>query len=115
MNVTANGLIATANGLVAAALLILGFALLWQVRGRIVDWPVSALVALGGAYLLPGIAWGQLALFRTTSLPDPFSENGIGTLVLRLACVVVVVALARRVIRGHLLNAGDQTRLDGAG
>lgn len=115
MTVTTNGLIATANGLVAVALVMLGIALLWQVRGRLINWPVSALVALGGAYLLPGLAWGQIALFRTTSFSGPFSSNGAGTLAIRLACVVVVVALTQRVIRGRLLNAGDHTRLDGGG
>lgn len=112
MTVTTNGLIAAANGLVAMALVILGLALLWQVRERLLNWPVSALVALGGAYLLPGIAWGQIALFRVTTLPAPFTANGTGTLVLRVACVVVAVALAQRVIRGRLLNAGDHRRLD---
>src|SRR5690348_15288930 len=97
---TTNGSVATANGLIAVALIFLGCALLWQARPRLWRWPVSALVALAGPYLTAGLVIGQLALFRTVTIPAPFGPNGYGTLGLRCLCAFVVLALLQRVVRG---------------
>jgi hypothetical protein len=105
---TINGLIGLSNAITALGLVALGLGLIWMTRGRLKEWPVSARVALGGAFLAMGVCWGQLTMFRHIDLPDPADRNGVGTLVLRLATTVVVVALARRVYAGTLLTAKDR-------
>lgn len=115
MDVTVNGLIASTNGLLGLAMIFLGCALFWQARHRLRAWPVSALLALGGAFLMPGVVWAHIALLRTASLPGVVGPNGVGTLVLRIATLAVMLALVQRVVRGRLLADADRARLDGTG
>lgn len=110
---TINDSIAVFNTLIAVGLMALGIGLFWQARGRWFRWPVGARVALGGAFLSVGLCWGQLVLFRQVDLPHQFEPNGLGTFGVRLTCMLVVLALARRVFTGTLLTDAD--RQDGAG
>lgn len=106
---TVNALVIALNCLIAVGLVALGLGLLWQSRHRWREWPSSAGVAIAGPYLLPGIVIAQLAWFRVEDAePDWIGPNGYGTLALRLACAMVVVALAWRVYGGRLLTERDR-------
>lgn len=105
---TINGLISLLNILIAAGLIAIGVGLMWRARGRFLEWPVGARIALGGVFLAAGICWGQLSVFRHTTPPDVVGPNGAGTLVLRGLCAVLVLALTWRVFAGSLLTAHDR-------
>lgn len=109
---TTNGFIATANVVIAVGLIALGAALLWQARKGLIAWPVSALVALAGPYLLAGVVMAQLAVFRAGDLPPALARDGLGTAVLRLALVYATLALVRRIVTGRLLTERDRRRVD---
>lgn len=110
---TINAMISAVNITIAFGLLALGIGLIWRARTRWRSWPVSAGIALGGAFLLTGIVYGQLALFRHVVLPDDVQPNGWGTLVIRGACAVAVIALVRRVFAADLLTPSDRREIGG--
>jgi phosphate/sulfate permease len=110
---TTNGMIAALNVAGAVVYLLLGLALLWQARRSLRGWPVSALIAIAGPYVLAGIALAQWTGWRAGDWPgEAFDATGLGTLALRFALVFVGVALLRRIVTGRLLTPGDHERVD---
>lgn len=108
---TINATIAVVNALLSLTLVILGALCIWQARHRLLRWPATALVALGGLFVGCGLVFGQTVLFRMTWDPYPFGDNSPGTLAIRLIVLVIVAGLLLRVIRGNLLTTTDRERL----
>jgi hypothetical protein len=113
---TVNNEIAVTNIAVAVSLILLGSAFLWKARAHWREWPVAALIAIGGWVLSLACIMAQLAWWRLAE-PDPeppWHTNGLATLTVRVVAVVLTLALLRRVMMGTLLTAADRRRL-GAG
>lgn len=108
---TMNGALALTLFGITIGTLALGSGFVHQARGRWLQWPSPALLALGGPFLLIGLVFGQIVLFRITDLPWPFGVNDPGTLLVRLAALIVVWALVYRVFSGHLLTTTDRARI----
>lgn len=108
---TMNTLIALVNVSIAMALLALGGAMLARAWTTIREWPVPALAAIAGMVLTIALIFFQLSLWRIDAAPALVDQTAVLTLGLRLACLVVVVALTRRVWRGQVLTARDRARL----
>jgi hypothetical protein len=107
----------TVNSLIAIVLAIAGVAMigsaslmLWQVRHRWHEWPVSAYVALAGPLLGAGVVSTHIAVLRLWGEPFVpwFGPNGYGTLASRVGLAIVAVALCRRLVIGHILNTADR-------
>jgi hypothetical protein len=109
---TVNGMIAILNVAGAVVYLLLGAALLWQARRSLRSWPVSALIAIAGPYVLAGLVLVQWTGWRAGDWPgEAFDATGLGTLALRTVLVFVAAALLRRIVTGRLLTPGDQDRV----
>ena len=110
---TTNGAIGAVNLAIALTIAAMAGVALWQARPAWREWPPGFLVAVGGWFLTLALFTGQLAIFRWFDPPGTFSENGVGTLGLRLLCLGFSLALLRRLVTGTLATDGDRRRAAG--
>lgn len=105
-------LIVIANVVAAVAYLVLGAVFVWKGFSGFREWPVGAMVAIAGPYLLAGIVLVQLTIWRAMDNDGSIiGWEGKGTLVLRIAIAFTAFALARRVVFGSILTDGDRRRV----
>lgn len=108
---------ASINTQIALALLVMsvvaianGAILLWGNRSNLREWPVCAGVAMAGTYIVPGLVFLQIVIFRVYALPWPIGPYDRGTSILRWLGAAVMIGFFVRAAFRDILTEHDRRR-----